>query len=257
MSECWALALGASRGVGLALARGLAGRGCSIVLSSRRPSLLEEARRSLLGAGAPRVVVAPGDLRVESSLRGVLEEALRASGGRLRAAVISYGNPACEPSTIGEAPWSCWVEAARLYLASTSLVLRFLGERSRGRVTVAAVTSFTVWEPHPPLVVADAVRAGLPAILQAAARRWPGRVQTVLLVLGSFRTPGAEETVRLAHPGEELERAWRERVEGLSPLGRAGRLEELERVGAMLLDLPEYVSYTPLRVDGASGRCLC
>ena len=226
-------------------------------MSSRNPSRLEEASRLLEQSGAPRVVPVIADLRLEEDVRRLARRVLEESGGHVRVAVLSYGNTLCEPSPLGEEPWVCWAEAARLYLASTATMISVLARESRGRVTVAAVTSFTVSEPHPPLIVADAVRAGLPAILSGAARRWPGKVQTVLLVLGSFRTPGAEETVRLVAGGEGLESFWRRNVEALSPLGRAGRLGELEDVAGLLLELPEYIAYTPLRIDGGSGRCLC
>ncbi len=253
--ECWALATGASRGLGLALARGLARRGCSLVLSSRS---MERLRRAAAELQAPRVKLVRADLRIEEDVDLLVDRLLEASEGRVRAAVLSYGNPLCEPSTLDEVPYSCWAEAARLYLASTSKIIsRLAREAGPGMITVAAVSSFTTRQPHQPLVVADAVRRGLEAVLYLSSRRWPGRIQSVLLLLGSFLTPGARETVSLVSGGEPFEEAWRVRVESLSPLGRAGRLEELEDVAGLLLDLPEYVTYTPLLVDGGSLGCVC
>ena len=253
--DCWALATGASRGVGLALARGLARRGCSLVLSSRS---LARLRRAAEQVPAPRVELVEADLRIEEDVDRLVDRLLAASGGRVRAAVLSYGNPVCEPSTLDEAPFSCWAEAARLYLASTSRIIsRLAREAGPGMITVAAVSSFTTRRPHQPLAVADAVRRGLETVLLLSSQRWPGRIQGVLLVLGSFPTPGARETVGLIAGREPLEEAWRRRVEALSPLGRSGRLEELERLAGLLLDLPEYVAYTPVRVDGGSLDCLC
>ena len=252
--ECWALVTGASRGLGRAAARGLARRRCSLVLLARNPRGLREAAEEAERLGSPRALAVPGDLRLEWDAEEAARRLLRESGGKPRLVFMSYGNPSCEPSRLGEEAWSCWLEAAAMYLASTSRILRVLAEGARERFTLAAVTSFTVAEPHEPLIVADAVRRGLSTILWAAPRRWPGRVQTVLVVLGSFPTPGARETIGLIHPATRFEDFWRESVEPMSPLRRAGREEDLDRLLDVLLGLPEYVLYTPIYLEGGSLR---
>jgi NAD(P)-dependent dehydrogenase (short-subunit alcohol dehydrogenase family) len=73
-----AIVTGASRGLGLALARALAGRGWSLVIDARTSADLEEARASLAAGG--RVVAVAGDV-ADSAHRRALVEAAEEMGG--------------------------------------------------------------------------------------------------------------------------------------------------------------------------------
>ncbi|MCE4625044.1 MAG: SDR family NAD(P)-dependent oxidoreductase [Desulfurococcales archaeon] len=254
MHGCWALVTGGSKGIGYHAARGLARSGCNLILSARRREPLEEASQKLEKEYDVTVIPVPSDLRIEESVNKLIKETLRTVRGAPRVVFLSYGNPLCEPSKLGEIPWACWLEAAALYLASTARIISRIASEAQDRVTVAAVTSFTVASPHTPLIVADSVRRGITSILWSAARIWPGKVQSVLLVLGSFRTPGAEETITVLSGGD-LERYWREKVRSLSPLRREGFLAEVERVAEILLDIPEYAVFTPIFLEGGSIAC--
>ncbi len=250
MTDCWALITGATRGVGLYAARGFAENGCDLIIAARRRVLLQETASEIEAIQGVKVYPIAADLRLESEVRQMIETALKISGKRLRVVFMSYGNPICEPSHLEDTPWSCWLEASSLYLASTSRILSIIGLHNKIRSTIAAVTSFTTLQPHSPLVVADSVRRGLPTILYEASRRWPDRIQGVLVVLGSFRTPGAEETIRLLSGGD-LERFWKEKVEGISVLG-AGSEDDLKKLAKILLDLPDYILFTPIYLEGGN-----
>jgi NAD(P)-dependent dehydrogenase (short-subunit alcohol dehydrogenase family) len=73
-----ALITGASRGLGLALARGLANRGWDLIVDGRGAEALESARAEL--AGRTRVVAIPGDV-ADPAHRRALVEAARELGG--------------------------------------------------------------------------------------------------------------------------------------------------------------------------------
>jgi len=73
-----ALITGASRGLGLALARGLAGEGWALIIDARGAEDLETARAEL--ADLTRVVAIPGDVRDEEHRRA-LADAARDAGG--------------------------------------------------------------------------------------------------------------------------------------------------------------------------------
>ena len=73
-----ALITGASRGLGLALARGLAGRGWRLILTARGADALEAARAEL--AHQTEVVALPGDVR-EAGHRAALVAAAQRLGG--------------------------------------------------------------------------------------------------------------------------------------------------------------------------------
>ncbi|BAN90328.1 oxidoreductase [Aeropyrum camini SY1 = JCM 12091] len=203
------------------------------------------------------VVVEPlvGDLRVKGHVEAAVKHAVEVLGG-VNAAVTAYGNISREPLTLREAEWEDWIEAAALYLASTSSLFKALASYNPVKSTVILLSSFTVAEPMDPLIVSDSVRAGLSRLVKSAARLYPEKIRPILLLLGSFRTPGALKTVgRIAEVrGEELESVWRREVEMLSPLARSGRLEEFEEVIRLLVKSPEYMHGAIVVFDGASGR---
>jgi len=75
----WALVTGSSRGIGREIARGLAAKGCNVVLHGRLP----EHNASLAGelGRAVKVVVVAAELSVESEVDRLIREARDASGG--------------------------------------------------------------------------------------------------------------------------------------------------------------------------------
>src|SRR5687768_5552036 len=73
-----ALITGASRGLGLALARALAERGWTLILDARGGGPLEAARKEL--AGSTRVIAVTGDVS-EPGHRRELADAARGLGG--------------------------------------------------------------------------------------------------------------------------------------------------------------------------------
>ncbi len=219
---------------------------------ARGREALEEAAHGLRAAGAVEVLAFPGDLRVEAAVRG----ALGAFGG-LDAVAMSYGNPSCEPCLLHEARWGDWLEASSLYLASTATVLRALVSENPRKASVLLVSSATYLEPMPPLVVADTVRAGLVKLARLASRAYPDKLRVNVLLLGSYDTPGARETIkRLAkRVGASPEELWDREVRGRTPLGRTGDLEALGELAACLLEATDYLAGAAILVDGLMTPC--
>ncbi len=73
-----AIITGASKGLGRALAGGLAGRGWDLVLDARSPAPLAAVALELTGRG--RVVAVPGDVTDPAHRRGLVEAAERLGG---------------------------------------------------------------------------------------------------------------------------------------------------------------------------------
>src|SRR5207244_304649 len=97
-----ALITGASRGLGLALARGLAGRGWSLILDARGAEALEAARTEL--ARRTDVIALAGDV-TDGAHRQALAAAARSAGG-LDAVVNNAGilGPSPQPSLLAYPP---------------------------------------------------------------------------------------------------------------------------------------------------------
>ena len=256
--ECWALVTGASRGIGYLASRSLASMGCNLILGARGLEGLRQAAESLQDEYGVEVVPVPLDMRSQASVDSFISSALEAAAYNIGVAALSTGNPMCEPCSLDEASWWDWIEATQLYVASIHQIMRRLAHESATRpVRVIVFSSWTIREPQPMLSVADVVRAGLPNMIRLAAREWPGRLVPILVLLGSFDTPGARRTVEeiAKRIGRDPETFWKEQVEALSPLGRAGRPEELMELVAFLARAPEYMAGTIVEFHAASTKC--
>ncbi|MEM0340133.1 MAG: SDR family oxidoreductase [Acidilobaceae archaeon] len=252
---CFGLATASSRGVGRVLAEAQASLSCSLVISSRDLEELQKTAEEISKTYGVEVFPIRCDLRNKKDVDELMRKALKLFG-RLDYVTLSYGNPSREPLYLHQAEWEDWIEASNLYLASTAFIIRRLVEFNPSKALVLAVTSFSVAEPMSPLIVSDTVRAGLSRLLKIAARSYPDKLRTVLLVLGSFDTPGARRTIEeIARiKGEDPLELWRREVELRSPLRRAGTLDELRDFVSKLLTSPEYLTGSIVLFDGASSR---
>ncbi len=88
----WALVTGASRGIGRQVARGLAQRGCNVVLHSRERAHTAALEEELRRAGVRTAAVA-AELEQAAQVDRMAEEALAAAGGSLD---ILYNNAAIQ-----------------------------------------------------------------------------------------------------------------------------------------------------------------
>ena len=252
---CTGLVLGGSRGLGFSAARTIASLGCAVSIVARGEKELAKAASEISSIFPVEVLPLKADLRVEGSVRGVVERLVE-EWGRIDYVVAASGNISREPLELHEASWRDWMEAAALYVASTGELFRALIEINPVKATVVLLSSFSVTEPMSHLIVSDAMRAALSRIVRVAARRYPNKLRPLLVLLGSFPTPGAFETLRriAEKRGEDVRELWRREVEGRSPLARTGGLSEFERFLAGILKSPEYLTGASILFDGSSSR---
>jgi len=143
-----AIVTGASRGLGLSLARELAGRGWSLVVDARGAEALEAARLEL--ARCTTVVAVAGDVAEEAHVRRLVEEAGRLGGGRLEVLVnnASLLGPSPQPP-LARYPLDVLAEVYRVNvlgpLRLTQLALPLLAAAG-GRIL--NVTSDAAVEPY-------------------------------------------------------------------------------------------------------------
>jgi hypothetical protein len=141
--------------MGLAIAGALAAEGCAVTMLARTPEKLEQA-----AAGIPGAIAVPGDVRDQGALEQAVGRTVE-ERGRLDIIVNNAGGPA--PGTFESTPAEAWADAFELSLNSavrlTRLALPHLKQSGRGRVV--NITSWSVREPIPNLMLSNAIRPGV------------------------------------------------------------------------------------------------
>ncbi len=191
-----AVITGASRGLGLALARGLAARHWHLIIDARGPAALEDAAREL--ASATTVEAVAGDI-TDPEHRSALAAAVDRAG-RLDAFVLNAG-------TLGPSPLPPLVDLAPADLdrafhinvtAQLALVQALLPRLTDGG-RILAITSDAAREAYPGWGAYGATKAALEQLMNALAAEHPTlRIHRV--DPGDMRTQMHQD----AFPGEDI-----------------------------------------------------
>ena len=228
-----ALVTGSSRGIGRALATGLLGAGCSVVVHGRDAAGAERAAAEL-GCRWVAFDVTDG----EAVARGVAEaeplDILVNNAG------IQHREPLLE---VAEADWRRVVDTN---LTSAFLVAREAarGMVSRGRGKIVNVASLQSELARPGIGPYAAAKGGVRMLTRAMCAEWgPAGVQANAIGPGYFATDLTRALVE--------DEAFGEWVRSRTPAGRWGRVEDL--VGALLFlvsPASDYVCGQTIFVDG-------
>jgi gluconate 5-dehydrogenase len=238
-----ALVTGSSRGIGLALARGLADAGCRVALHGRDRAALEAAAADLAGRTGARVAATSFDVTDAAAVEAGVE-AVQHELGPLDILVNNAGVQHREP--LLDVALDTWRRLLDTNLTSAFVVGRAAarGMVERGRGKIVNVCSLQSELARPGIAPYAAAKGGLKLLTQGMCAEWgPAGVQVNGIGPGYFAT---ELTRPLTN--DAAFDAW---LRGRTPAGRWGRPEEL--VGALLyLASPasDYVCGQVLYVDG-------
>ena len=252
-----AMVLGASRGLGRAIAEALAAEGCDLVLCARNEGLLTEEAARLTARHAIHADACSVDLADDASVAAAAEHAQ--GGGAIDVLVNISGGP--PPSgVLGVTPelWRRQFEAMVLgIIALTDAVVP--GMRTRGWGRVLTVTSSGVVQPVPTLGMSNTLRASLVAFNKTLAGEVAADGVTAnILVPGRIATERVAEldaatALRQEITVEEVQR----RSHATIAAGRYGTVEEFASVAAFLAsERAGYVTGSMIRVDGGLIRSL-
>ena len=193
--------------------------------------------------GDPVTVTA--DLADDASIDAMLGEVV-ATLGHVDILVANAGGP--PPGTFASTDLDRYPEALQLnLLAHVRMCRALIGPmRERGWGRVVAITSATVREPSPSLILSNTARAGLTAFLKTTATEVAGDGVTVNSV-----QPGLHATERLhdLYGGPDAVAA---AADG-HPMGRIGDPADFGRIVAFLCsETANYVNGTGLPVEGGA-----
>ncbi|MCL8012336.1 SDR family oxidoreductase [Streptomyces sp. AS02] len=245
-----ALVTGSSRGIGLALARGLAEAGCTVVLNGRDGERLTRAAAELGAAELPGTVhtavfdvtdgasVAAGIADVEERV-GPLDVLVNNAGMQLRAPLLEFTD-------------SDWHRILDTNLTSAFLVGREAARRmtERGHGKIVNICSLQSEVVRPGIAPYAATKGALKMLTKGMCADWgPYGVQVNGLGPGYIET----ELTRALVQDEEFS-TW---VRRRTPAGRWGRTEDLVG-GVLFLASPaaDFISGQVLYVDGGMTSVL-
>lgn len=240
-----ALVMGASRGIGRAIAAALAQEGARVAIVSRSLERLEEAAAEIGEAAAP-FVADTADTERLASLPGEVEAAL----GPIEILVTNSGGPPFG-GALDHGPAE-WEDAYRsLVLAPRVLAGAVVpGMRERGWGRIVNVGSSSTREPIPGLNLSNSHRMATIGFLKTLAREVAADGITVNdVATGRFAT----ERLAAAAGGslDAAEAAARTEV----PAGRLGRPEEYADLVAFLCSKrAAYITGTSIPIDGGLLR---
>jgi 3-oxoacyl-[acyl-carrier protein] reductase len=237
-----ALVTGASRGIGLGIARALAAEGARVAMSSSTRERIEAAASEL---GALGLVHDTNDLDAVPALLNRIELEL----GPIDVLVTNTGGPpGGDPLGFTREQWQS--AQRELMLGPMALIERVMpGMRERGFGRILNISSSAAREPIANLMLSSAHRSGMLATFKTIARHVAADGVTLNTIL-----PGRIATDRLAHLHGSLEQAAEAAREEV-PAARLGTVEEVAAAAAFLCSVPaSYVTGQALLVDGGLTR---
>lgn len=247
-----ALVAGSSRGLGYAVAHTLASEGCQVAINSRDETRISAAASQLAADTGSRVIGLAGDVADPLVPIRLVEQAAAAFGGLDLLVTNSGGPPSGKFETLED---SAWQQAVELTLLSHVRMIRAALPHLRQSAfpSVLTITSYSVKQPIPNLVLSNSVRSAT-----------IGLTKSLALELGStgirFNSilPGWTDTERVQELMEYRARINQTSLEEEtakqakdSPLGRMGRPQEFANAAAFLLSpAASYITGVMLTVDG-------
>ena len=235
---------GASSGLGLATARALAAEGVSVAICGRDLERVTQAAASIEGTVVPIVADVSG---IDGSTSFV-EKAVAALGGDIDILVANSGGPPV--GTFASTPVEDYLAALELNLLSVVAMCKAAvpAMQARGWGRVVAITSISVRQPIPSLILSNTARAGATGFLKTLALEVAGDGVTVNSV-----QPGSHDTDRLRSMyGGDLSS-----VASGTPVGALGRPEDFGAIAAFLCsDQARFITGAAVPVDGGAYKAL-
>lgn len=252
-----ALVLGASRGLGAAIARSLLAEGVTVYAAARDVAAIELQRAALPPQDAARLHAVRLDLSDAASIEQAAREVL--ASGAIDILVNNSGGP--PPGAASAATAAQWSEHFSAMAASLFALTRQLlpGMLANGWGRIITIASSGVEVPIANLALSNAIRASVVGWSKTLASEVAAQGVTVNVVL-----PGRIHTDRVdALDDAAAARQGKSRQEiavasaASIPAGRYGRPEEFADVVCFLAsERASYVTGAKIRIDGGMIRSI-
>lgn len=254
-----ALITASSKGMGRAVAFGLAQEGVRVSLCARGQEALERTAAEIREETGMDVLATAADISTPAGVDGVVDATL-ARFGRIDILVCNAGGP--PPGAFFDLPDDRpWEQAFQQNLMSVVRLCRRVAPDMRRRRwgRIITITSLSVKEPRPDLVLSNVFRAGVTALVKTLSRELaPDGILVNNVLPHSVLTERAVELARRRAEeeglsvDEALERSARE-----IPLGRIATPEEVAQAIVFLAsERAGYITGATIPIDGGAMHCL-
>lgn len=251
-----ALVCGASRGLGYAIAHLLAAEGCKVAINGRELQTINKAAQKISSETGTEILPLAGDVALPEVPGILVEQTIQTFEGLDLLVTNAGGPPSGKFDVFDDAAWQKSIE--QTFLSHVRLIraaLPFL--RKSDSASVVTMTSYSVKQPIPNLVLSNSVRAATVGLTKSLALElgsagirfnsilpaWTATERVVDLM--SFRAKTNNTTIE-----EEIDRQAKD-----SALGRMARPEEIANAVVFLLSpAASYITGVMLTVDGGSYK---
>lgn len=247
-----ALVAASSKGLGRATALTLAQEGADVVISARGQEALERSRDEISAATGRRILAVQADVSKREDIDRLVSQALDALG-RIDILVNNAGGP--RPGVFTDMTDADWLAAVDLNLMSAiRLIERTLpGMRQRGWGRIVNITSISVKQPLPNIILSNTVRSGVVAMAKTLAGQVASEGVTINNVCPGYML--TDRVRNLSKTRAEAEGLSVEKVMAQSaasvPVGRLGNPMELAALIAFLAsEQAAYLTGATIQMDG-------
>ncbi len=253
-----ALVAAASRGLGKAAARELSREGADVIIAARGKSTLEAAAQEIHQETGRRVLPVQADVTVKGDIEALVQAA-EDEFGQIDVLVNNAGGP--KPGTFTDMSDEDWLGAINLNLMSTIRLTRLVlpGMRARRWGRIVNITSFSVKQPIPDIILSNTARAGVAAMAKTLAGQVADEGITVNNVCPGYiltdrvRNLAASTAEEEGTEAKEILADWESRI----PAGRLGKPEELAALITFLAsERAAYITGTTIQADGGLIKSL-
>jgi 3-oxoacyl-[acyl-carrier protein] reductase len=243
---------GASKGLGYAVARAVAGEGAIVSIASRDAAAIAAAGQPIARDTGARVVAVAADLSQADAIAEWHRKTIAECGGVDALFANTGGPPAGDALGFDDGAWQ---KAFELLLLSVIRTVRLVvpSMKSRGGGAILIGTSSSVKEPIPNLALSNVLRSAVTSLAKTLSLELArDRIRVNTLIPGRIETDRLRQldeinAKRENRPLDEHRAAMMATV----PFGRYGIPDEFGRAGAFLLsDAASYITGANVQVDG-------
>jgi 3-oxoacyl-[acyl-carrier protein] reductase len=247
-----ALVTGASRGLGYALAVALAREGVLVAINSRTRENCDAAIRRLMDETGVQAVAVPGDVTAAEGPARIVADAAQVLGGLDLLVTNSGGPPPGRFETFDDDAWQKAFDAN--LMAHVRLIRASLPHLRQSRAaSVLTITSYSVKQPIPNLVLSNSVRLATIGLTKTLALELGGegiRFNSILPARTETERVTELMAARARDAGTTVEEESRKQAKD-SPFGRMAQPEEFAKPAAFLLSpAAGFITGLMLSVDG-------